>query len=75
MMALAGNVVPGRARPGCTGPDWALGIVAVTGGTFLGAGTRLGLFRLARAILKFFTGVDAGRRCPWTKAGGIICLR
>jgi hypothetical protein len=71
---LAGNAVMVRPPPVCTAPGWTRGIVAVTWGTFRGAGTTLGLFRLAWAIRKFFTGVDGGRRCPWARAGGIICL-
>ena len=55
---------PARPRPGGTAPGWTRGIVAVTLGTFRGAGTRLGLFRLAWAILKFCTAVGRRQAVP-----------
>ena len=73
MVALVGNAVPGRPWPGCRAPAWTRGIVAVIRGTFLGAGTKLGRFRLTRASLAFDANWGGGRRWPWARAGGIIC--
>jgi hypothetical protein len=53
----------------------ALGILVGSAGTFLGAGAILGLPRLAWALVTLATGVPAGRRCPWVRAGGWIFLR
>ena len=74
MVALGGNAVPGRPWPGCSATGWTRGIVALMRGTFLGGGTKLGRFRLTWASLAFGASRGGGRRWPWARAGGIICL-
>jgi len=74
MVAREGNPVPGRPRPGCSAVGWTRGILAVIRGTSLGGGTKLGRFRLTWASLTFGANRGGGRRWPWARAGGIICL-
>ena len=57
MVALAGNPAPGPAPfSGWAARGGALGISAGSGGTFLGAGMRLGLFKFAWACLILVIG-------------------
>lgn len=74
MVARGGNAVPGRPRPGCSAAGWTRGIVALMCGTFLGGATKLGRFRLTRASLASGAGRGGGKRLPWARAGGTICL-
>jgi hypothetical protein len=53
----------------------ALGICAVSGGTFCAAWMMLGLPRFARALLISVSRWAGGNRWPCTRAGGVICLR
>jgi hypothetical protein len=73
LVALAGKPAPGIPLVGAA-VLVALGIWAVNGGTFLGAGTILGLPRLAWACFTLATGFTAPRGCPRVKAGGWIFL-
>ena len=57
MVALAGKPVPGPTPfSGWAAKGGALGICADSGGTFLGAGMMLGLFKFAWASLILVTG-------------------
>lgn len=73
-MALAGKAVPGRPRPGVTATGWSRGIGVLIRGIPWGGGKKLGLFRLAWAILILFIEWGDGKGWPWIKAGGMVLV-
>ena len=76
MVALDGNPAPGTPPlTGWAASGGALGIWALSGGTFCGAWMMLGLPRFARALLTSVSRWAGGNRWPCTRAGGVICLR
>ena len=76
MVALDGKPAPGiPPLTGWAARGGALGICAVSGGTFFGTWMMLGLPRFARAVLTLVSRWAGGNRWPWIRAGGVICLR